>query len=465
MTLIASISGIRGTIGGGQGESLTPPDLVKYTAAFAFWLVKKYGFSDTAKSIVVGRDARLSGRMAEQIVCGTLRMAGFDVIRAGLATTPTVEMAVTYSGASGGIIITASHNPREWNALKLLDRDGEFLTAADGQSVLEIADRNQIQFASVDELGDQHDTDFLPYHIKEILNMKAVDAAAIRAAKLKVVLDPVHSVGAVAIPELLKALGVQDIIMINGTADGRFSHLPEPLPENLKDLSEMVVDHGADLGIAVDPDVDRLALVNEDGSFFGEEFTLVAVADYMLSLHAGNTVSNLSSSRALKEITEKYGGTYFASAVGEVNVVDMMKKVDAVIGGEGNGGVIVPELHYGRDALAGVALFLTHLVRSGQTMSELRQRYPDLVITKKKVSLPAEVNPDEILKQVAKKYQEFPLTLIDGVKVDFKQYWVHVRRSNTEPVIRVYAEARDIRQANAAAGEFVNEILDIVKNC
>jgi len=462
MSLIKSISGIRGTIGGKPGMGLTPPDLVAFTSAYAQWLANQ---GDPARGnryrVVVGRDARISGIMVESFVVRTLMAMGIDVIAAGLATTPTVEMAVIQSQSDGGIILTASHNPRQWNALKLLNHKGEFLSAADGDALLEMAVNGNFEYAEVDDAGVLMEDDFLEAHINAILQLPQVNQKAIAGRKLKVVVDAVNSVGGFAIPEMLKALGVDDIICLNCKPDGNFAHNPEPLPENLGEICKAVVDNNADLGIVVDPDVDRLALINEDGSFFGEEYTLVAVSDYLLRKEAGNTVSNLSSSRALRDVTIQYGGNYSAAAVGEVNVVEKMKETGAVIGGEGNGGIIFPELHYGRDSLVGVALFLSHLVSSGKRMSELRQGYPEYFMSKNKIQLSPESNPDIILEKLKEKYKdESPIT-IDGVKIDFEKSWVHLRKSNTEPIIRIYTEAQTANDAEQLAKLFLSVIEDI----
>lgn len=459
MSLIKSISGIRGTIGGKPGLGLTPPDLVAFSSAYAQWLANQGApRKGNRYRVVVGRDARISGQMVESFVIHTLMAMGIDIIAAGLATTPTVEMAVIQTQADGGIILTASHNPRQWNALKLLNHKGEFLSAADGVALLEMAKRGQFEYAEVDDIGVISEEDYLGAHIKAILQLPQVNQEAIRSQKFKVVVDAVNSVGGFAIPEMLKALGVSDIICLNCNPDGNFAHNPEPLPENLGEICQAVLENKADLGIVVDPDVDRLAFVNEDGSFFGEEYTLVAVSDYLLSKQSGNTVSNMSSSRALRDVTHGHGGNYSAAAVGEVNVVAMMKETSAVIGGEGNGGIIFPDLHYGRDALVGVALFLSHLVASGKSMSELRQSYPKYYMSKNKIQLSSDTNPDLILKKIQEKFaDEHPIT-IDGVKIDFEESWVHLRKSNTEPIIRIYTEAQTEIDADQLAKRFLNEI-------
>ena len=444
MSLIKSISGIRGTIGGKPGDGLTPVDIVKFSAAFGTWLLRRHSGKERI-SVVIGRDARISGVMVQNLVSGTLKGLGIDVIYLGLATTPTVEMAVTDLNADGGIILTASHNPKQWNALKLLNAKGEFISDADGKKILAIAESESFEYADVLSLG--HLTmreDILDLHIEKILELPYVDADAVHNAKFKVALDAVNSTGGVAVPKLLMKLGVLHIEKINCEPDGNFAHNPEPLPENLTDLSRLVKKSGAHLGIAVDPDVDRLALVCEDGEMFGEEYTLVAVADFVLQSHPKkNTVSNLSSTRALRDVTEKHGGKYSASAVGEVNVVEMMKSTNAVIGGEGNGGIILPELHYGRDALVGIAVFLTQLAKFGKSTSMLRATYPDYYISKNKIELSPKVDVDKILAQIKSKYKKEKIDLTDGIRIDFekKKEWVHLRKSNTEPIIRIIAEA------------------------
>ena len=460
MTLIKSISGIRGTIGGKPGDSLTPTDILKFTAAFGIMI--KNGSKEC--KIVVGRDARLSGDMVNRLVTGTLSGLGIDVIDLGLSTTPTVELAVVDEKAQGGIILTASHNPKQWNALKLLNSDGEFISDALGKKMIEIASKDEFEFATVDKLGTiTEKNDYIQKHIDKILAMDLVDVKAIKAKKFKIVVDAVNSTGGIAVPLLLKALGVETVVELYCTPDGKFPHNPEPLPENLTEISLQVKRNKADLGIVVDPDVDRLALVCEDGSMFGEEYTLVAVADFVLQHKKGNTVSNLSSTRALRDITEKHGGTYSASAVGEVNVVKMMKETKAVIGGEGNGGIIVPELHYGRDALAGIALFLTHLAKFGKICSMLRASYPDYFISKNKIELTAEINIDDLMKKVQEKYKKQPINLVDGVKIEFDNEWVHLRRSNTEPIIRIYAESRSEATANHLAEKIISDMKQIIK--
>lgn len=448
MTLIKSISGFRGTIGGPVGDNLTPSDLVKFTASFVKFLKKG---NDGKIKVVVGRDARLSGEMVEDIVIGTLMGCGADVIRLGLASTPTTEIAVTHYKANGGIIITASHNPKQWNALKLLGPLGEFLNAEEGGEVLRTAATEDYRFVEVDELGKVIvNESFDEKHIEAVLNLPYIRKEEIKAKKLKVVVDAVNSVGGIVIPELLERLGVE-VVKLNCTPDGNFAHNPEPLKENLTEIAAKVVEEKADMGIVVDPDVDRLAFFREDGEMFGEEYTLVAVADYILSKQKGNTVSNLSSSRALRDVTEAHGGSYSAAAVGEVNVVKKMKDTGAIIGGEGNGGVIYPELHYGRDALVGVVLFLSYYVEKGMSMSELRKTLPEYYIYKSKIQLSADMDVDGILASIKKKYSNEKITDIDGVKIDFEEGWVHLRKSNTEPIIRIYAEAHSIEKAKAFA--------------
>jgi len=471
LTLIKSISGIRGTIGGKAGDALTPGDIVKYTAAFASLMMQN---SDTSK-IVVGRDARLSGDMVNHLVIGTLIAMGLDVIDLGLSTTPTVEMAVVMEKANGGIILTASHNPKQWNALKLLNAKGEFISDEIGKEVLSLADSNRVEYADVDNLGTYtQNNDYIQKHIDAILAIDLVDVEAIKAAHFKVVVDAVNSTGGIAVPMLLKALGVNEIIEIYCTPDGKFPHNPEPLPENLTAISGEVKRNNADLGIVVDPDVDRLALVSEDGSMFGEEYTLVAVADYVLRNSSEeklkrlgfekNTVSNLSSTRALRDVTEKAGGSYQASAVGEVNVVKLMKETKAVIGGEGNGGIIFPELHYGRDAMVGIALFLTHLAKSDNICSMVRESYPDYFIAKKKIELTPDINIDKLLVQVKEKYKKQPLNEVDGLKIEFDKEWVHLRKSNTEPIIRIYAESPSETTANSLAEKIIMDMKQFLKD-
>jgi phosphomannomutase len=470
LTLIKSISGIRGTIGGKAGNALTPIDVVKFTAAYGS-MIKG---DKTECKVIVGRDARISGDMVNRLVCGTLSGLGINVIDLGLSTTPTVEMAVVMENAQGGIILTASHNPKQWNALKLLNEKGEFISDEIGKQVLAVAESGEINFADVDKLGSiSENKDYIRKHIDEILKIKLVDVDAIKAKKFKIVVDAVNSTGGIAIPILLRALGVDDIVEIFCTPDGKFPHNPEPLPENLTAISNEVIRQKADLGIVVDPDVDRLALVNEDGSMFGEEYTLVAVADYVLknvseeTLHAlnfkKNTVSNLSSTRALRDITDMHKGSYNASAVGEVNVVKMMKETHAVIGGEGNGGIIFPELHYGRDAMVGIALFLTHLAKSDKLCSILRSSYPDYTIAKKKIDLEDNINIDELLEGIKEKYKKQPINTVDGVKIEFENEWVHLRRSNTEAIIRIYAESKSEATANHLAEKIIMDMKQIIK--
>ena len=459
MTLIKSISGIRGTIGGQAGDALTPSDIVKFTAAFGSWVVAQTG----NKKIVVGRDARISGEMVRNLVVGTLQGLGIDVIDLGLSTTPTVELAVPAENAGGGIILTASHNPKQWNALKLLNHKGEFINDEQGKKVLEIAESNEVAFADVDSLGSVSQNDsYLQKHIDHVLALPLVDVAAIKAANFKVAIDCVNSSGGIYIPALLKALGVGTIYELYCEPNGHFPHNPEPLPENLTAISSEVVNKGADLGIVVDPDVDRLCFVNEDGTMFGEEYTLVAVADYVLKHTPGNTVSNLSSTRALRDVTEAAGQEYKASAVGEVNVVNLMKECNAIIGGEGNGGIIYPESHYGRDALVGIGLFLTHLAKSGKTISELRNSYPQYFISKNKITLTPEMDIDALLQKVEEKYKDQPYSTIDGLKIEFDKSWVHLRRSNTEPIIRIYSEAATETEANALAERIIADINGIL---
>lgn len=461
MTLIKSISGIRGTIGGAPGEGLTPPDIVKYTAAYGTWLQETHNAKKL--TVVIGRDARISGPIVNNLVIATLRSLGIHVINLGLSTTPTVELAVTFEKAHGGIILTASHNPKEWNALKLLNEKGEFISNEDGLKVLAIAEKNSFNFASVDELGKiTEKSDYFQQHIDAILRLNYIDVEAIKAANFHVVIDAVNSTGGIVIPQLLEALGVTQVNGIHCEPTGDFAHNPEPLPAHLTDLSETIVELGADIGFTVDPDVDRLAMVCEDGSMFGEEYTLVAVADYVLSINGGATVSNLSSTRALRDVTEKHGYSYYASAVGEVNVVEKMKEVNAVIGGEGNGGVILPELHYGRDALVGIALFLTHLAKSKKKATELRDSYPNYTISKNKLELNASINVDKLLVAIASKYKTLEIDETDGVKIYFDQEWVHLRKSNTEPIIRIYSESNTEENANNLAHKIMQEIETII---
>jgi phosphomannomutase len=457
MTLIRSISGIRGTIGGRPGDGLSPLDVVKYTAAYATLIGKPKG-----KPIVIGRDARVSGKMVSSLVAATLTGMGFDVVDLGLSTTPTVEVAVTGLDAAGGIILTASHNPWQWNALKLLNEKGEFLDQEAGNKILEIAKKEEFIFCGVDKIGKvTRDDSWIQKHIDLVLQLPYVDVDAIKNAGFKVAIDAVNSTGGIVLPMLLRALGVETIFELNCTPNGLFPHNPEPLPEHLEDISRLMVKEKATVGFVVDPDVDRLAIVCEDGSMFGEEYTLVAVADYLLGLKKGNTVSNLSSTRALRDITEKAGGTYHSAAVGEVNVVAMMKETNAVIGGEGNGGVILPDLHYGRDALVGIALFLSQLALTGHSCTSLRKTFPEYFISKNKIQLSDSMDVDEILVQVAQKYKDQPINTIDGVKIEFGKEWVHLRKSNTEPIIRIYAESSSSEQANGLALKIMEDIKSI----
>lgn len=451
MSLIKSISGIRGTIGGKTGEGLSGVDVVKFTAAYASFLKSK---NPQARKVVVGRDARLSGKMVEKLVVGTLMSMGFDVINIGLATTPTTEIAVTGSNADGGIIITASHNPKQWNALKLLNSKGEFLSDQEGKTIISIADKDDFIFAEVDDLGREYlDDTWTMRHIELVKNLRLVDTDAIKKSKFVVAVDAVNSVGGIAVPQLLKALGVENIVELNCEATGKFAHNPEPIPQNLTDISNLMKENNADVGFVVDPDVDRLAIVMENGEMFVEEYTLVAVADYVLRFTPGPTVSNLSSSRALADVSKKHGCSYSAAAVGEVNVVEKMKETGAIIGGEGNGGVIYPELHYGRDALVGIALFLTLLAKEGKKVSELKKEYPSYSIVKNKIELTPDINVDDLLVSLKNHYQNEKVTDIDGVKIDFTDGWVHLRKSNTEPIIRIYSEASSAEKAEELAGE------------
>lgn len=462
LALIKSISGIRGTIGDKPGEGFTPVDIVKFTAAFGTWILRRSKTADIPK-IVIGRDARISGEMVRNLVVGTLQGLGIDVVDLGLSTTPTVEIAVTDEQALAGIILTASHNPKQWNALKLLNEKGEFISAQDGEEVLAIADKEDFLFAPVNKLGKYvADDSYFQKHIDKILALPLVDINAIKAANFKVVIDCVNSTGGIVLPRLLKALGVSEVVELYCTPDGNFPHNPEPLPENLYEISKEVVKNKAHLGIVVDPDVDRLAFVSEDGEMFGEEYTLVAVADYVLKNTSGNTVSNLSSTRALRDVTEKAGGNYFASAVGEVNVVEMMKANNAVIGGEGNGGIIYPDIHYGRDALVGTALFLTHLAKFGKSCSMLRGKYPNYHISKNKIELTKDMNADSILSNIQLKYKKQPINTIDGVKIEFDKEWVHLRCSNTEPIIRIYSESQSQTTAEKLAEKIIMDIKDLI---
>ncbi len=461
MALIKSISGIRGTIGGNVGDNLTPLDIVKFTAAFATWL-KAHSGSDN-KKIVVGRDARISGPMVESLVEATLVGVGIDVVNIGMATTPTTEIAVKKEKAIGGIIITASHNPKQWNALKLLNSDGEFLSDKDGKEVLALAEKDKFTFAEVDDLGSVTHEDYTQAHIKDVINLDLVNKKAIKKENFTVAIDCVNSVGGLILPKLLEELGVDKVIKLNCEATGQFAHNPEPLPANLTQISDEMKKGIADVGFVVDPDVDRLAIICEDGSMFGEEYTLVSVADYILSHTPGNTVSNLSSTRALRDVTSTHGGTYNAAAVGEVNVVTKMKESNAVIGGEGNGGVIYPEAHYGRDALVGIALFLSLLAEKKMKVSELRKTYPNYFISKNKIQLTPDIKVDNILKQMKEKYANEQVNDIDGVKIDFADSWVHLRKSNTEPIIRIYSEAHTEAEAEALAQKIMGEIEEICR--
>jgi len=461
MTLIKSISGIRGTIGGKVDNGLTPLDTVKFAAAYGTWLKNRN--PNAQIRVVIGRDARISGEMISNLVVSTLIGLGIDVINLGLSTTPTVEVAVPMESAQGGIILTASHNPKQWNALKLLNEKGEFISGDDGTAVLEIADQEAFDFAEVDDLGKEtHDDSYLQKHIDAILALPVVNAAAIKAANFSVVVDAVNSTGGIFVPAMLEALGVQNITKLYCDPTGHFPHNPEPLPEHLTDLSDKIKETGADVGITVDPDVDRLAMVCEDGSMFGEEYTLVAVADYVLSKTPGSTVSNLSSTRALRDVTEAIGQTYHASAVGEVNVVTKMKEERAVIGGEGNGGVIYPELHYGRDSLVGIALFLSLLAEKKMKVSELRDSYPKYTISKNKIELTPEIDVDKVLATMAEAYKDEEVDCTDGVKIYIGKEWVHLRKSNTEPIIRIYSESKSLEAANALAARIIEEIKAIL---
>jgi len=456
MTLIKSISGIRGTIGGQVGDNLTPVDAVKFASAYGTWL-KNYSKKEKL-TVVVGRDARISGPMIHNLVVNTLIGLGINVIDLGLSTTPTVEIAVPLEKADGGIILTASHNPKQWNALKLLNEKGEFLNGAEGIKILEIAEKEEFAFAAVDDLGEITANDaYMDIHIDEVLNMELVDVEAVKAAQFKVVVDAVNSSGGIIIPKLLEQMGVE-VVKLYCEPNGHFPHNPEPLKEHLTEISALVVQEKADLGIVVDPDVDRLAFISEDGEMFGEEYTLVAVADYVLSKTPGNTVSNMSSSRALRDVTIKHGGTYEASAVGEVNVVELMKKNNAIIGGEGNGGIIYPASHYGRDSIVGAALFLTHLAHKKMKVSELRASYPEYYMSKNKIELTPQIDVDAILQAMTEKYKMEEISTIDGVKIDFAENWVHLRKSNTEPIIRIYTEAATQEKADDLALRIIDEI-------
>lgn len=459
MTLIKSISGIRGTIGGELGNALTPLDIVKFTAAYAEFIKNQKNNSNT---IILGRDARISGEMLSNIVSGTLIGCGFDVLDIGLSTTPTVEVAVQLHKSAGGIILTASHNPKQWNALKLLNDQGEFLSAKNGEQILQLAESEDFSFSKVDEIGKYtFDSSYNEKHINEVLKLNLVDVDLVKSAGFKVVVDAVNSTGGFMVPQLLEKMGVE-CVKLYCEPNGHFPHNPEPLPENLTDISELVVKEKADFGIVVDPDVDRLAMVCEDGSMFGEEYTLVAIADFVLSKTPGNTVSNLSSTRALRDVTQQHNGNYQASAVGEVNVVEKMKAANAIIGGEGNGGVIYPALHYGRDALVGIALFLTQLAERKISAKTLRASYPNYFISKNKIELTPQINVDAILLAIQEKYKDEQITTIDGLKIDFKEGWVHLRKSNTEPIIRIYAESEGKEKANAFAQKMINEIKELI---
>jgi phosphomannomutase len=459
VALIKSISGIRGTIGGYSNENLTPPDVVKFAAAYGTWLIKQH----SGKKVVIGRDGRMSGDMVSSLVVNTLLALGINVVDLGLSTTPTVEMAVVWENADGGIIITASHNPKEWNALKLLNKAGEFINAEEGAAILQLASKGDFIFASVDKMGQlTKNTHTLQKHIDAVINYPLVDVEVIKLKNYKVVVDVVNSTGALFIPPLLKALGVEDVIVLNGEVNGKFAHNPEPLPENLSQLSSEVKKQNASFGIATDPDVDRLCFVCEDGSMFGEEYTLVAVADYVLGKRKGNTVSNMSSTKALKDITVKHGGEYFPSAVGEVNVVKKMKETNAVIGGEGNGGIIVPDLHYGRDALIGIGLFLSALAQHKNGIKSFRARYPDYFISKNKIELEKGINVPAIFAKIQTKYKKQPVNTEDGLKIEFDNDWVHLRTSNTEPIIRIYAESNFETTANNIALRLMQDIKEFM---
>jgi len=459
VALIKSISGIRGTIGGTVGESLTPVDIVKFTAAYGSWVLERF----QNPKIIIGRDARISGEMVSKLVAATLQGLGINVLDLGLSTTPTVELAVSMENAGGGIIITASHNPIQWNALKLLNNKGEFISDLEGKDILERAENDTYKFAETKKLGSYTlNNDYIDKHIQHVLDLKLVDKEAIAARNFKVVIDCVNSTGGIVIPRLLKALGVTEIEEMYCTPDGYFPHNPEPLPENLRDISGKLENGKFDLGIVVDPDVDRLAFLNEDGTFFGEEYTLVAVADYVLAHTPGNTVSNLSSTRALRDVTEKRGGIYNAAAVGEVNVVEKMKETHAVIGGEGNGGVIYPESHYGRDALVGIGLFLTHLAKFGKSCSRLRASYPNYYISKNKIELTPDINVDTILEKIRQRYSKHPINDIDGIKIEFEKEWVHLRKSNTEPIIRIYSESSTQATAEHLAKKIMLDIKEVI---
>ena len=463
MSLIKSISGIRGTIGGKPGDNLTPIDILKFTASFISFIQEQQG--KTNITAVIGRDARISGEMVNQLVCGTALSMGCNIIDIGLSTTPTVEMEVVASGSDCGIIITASHNPSQWNALKLLNSRGEFINAEEGETVLNKAEAGNYKFCEVGKIGKYAQVhDAIERHIEKVLALKLVDVDAIKNANFKVAIDCVNSTGGIALPLLLKALGVEHITQINCEPTGKFAHNPEPLPENLTEISALLKKSDLDLGFVVDPDVDRLAIITENGEMFGEEYSLVSIADYVLTHTPGNTVSNLSSTRALRDVTEKFGQQYAASAVGEVNVVAMMKETNAVIGGEGNGGIIYPELHYGRDSLVGIALFLTHLAKSGKSCSSLRSTYPNYSISKNKIELSPEMNVDLILEKIQEQYKKQPINTIDGVKIEFDKQWVHLRKSNTEPIIRIYCESESLTTADYLANKIISDNKEIVLN-
>lgn len=460
MTLIKSISGIRGTIGGAAGEGLTPIDIVKFASAYAAFIQQKAGKQNV--KIVVGRDARISGEMVSSIVVNSLIAMGCDVVNIGLASTPTTEIAVPAEKADGGIILTASHNPKQWNALKLLNEKGEFLNDAEGKIILTIAEKEDFNFAEINLLGKIETKDYTDFHIQEVLNLKLVDVEKIKAANFKVAVDAVNSVGGIIVPKLLKALGVEEIVEINCEPTGHFAHTPEPISQNLIEVAAKVKTENVDVCFVVDPDVDRLVILNEDGTMFNEEYTLVAVSDFVLSKTPGNTVSNLSSTRALRDVTEKYGQTYTAAAVGEVNVVEKMKAVNAVIGGEGNGGVIYPTSHYGRDSMVGIALFLTLLAEKKMKCSELRATFPDYFMSKNKIELTPEIDVDDILKKMKAKYSNEQVNDIDGVKIDFAESWVHLRKSNTEPIIRIYSEAKTAEKAESLAQQIISDIKNLI---
>ena len=461
MTLIKSISGIRGTIGGAAGEGLTPIDIVKFASAYAAFIQQKTGKKEV--KIVVGRDARISGEMVGSIVINSLIAMGCNVVNIGLASTPTTESAVPAEKADGGIILTASHNPKQWNALKLLNEKGEFLNDSEGKTILSIAEKEDFSFAEIDSLGKIETKDYTDFHIQEVLNLNLVDVEKIKAANFKVAVDAVNSVGGIIVPKLLKAIGVEEIVEINCEPTGHFAHTPEPITQNLIEVAAKVKTENVDVCFVVDPDVDRLVILNEDGTMFNEEYTLVAVSDFVLSKTPGNTVSNLSSTRALRDVTEKYGQIYTAAAVGEVNVVEKMKAVNAIIGGEGNGGVIYPASHYGRDSMVGIALFLTLLAEKKMKCSELRATYPDYFMSKNKIELTPEIDVDDILKKMKAKYSNEQVNDIDGVKIDFAESWVHLRKSNTEPIIRIYSEAKTSEKAESIAQQIISDIKNLIR--